>query len=193
MSVPSRDLIDSMDPSTASMVPRMRTVGGVCANAAVATAETMASEAINEANFGMVSSQVILSVRKHLTLCGIPCVLRTALASHRRRQAVAADADAVGLERTVRQLLHEGDHLGAGLEVRLVGGDVGDDRCLRRNQDFLLAVLVLDVQGVAVVTDHGLFHGRIGHAAVGLEIIGPRALAGAAHGFRKNMAPAPLF
>jgi hypothetical protein len=33
----------------------MRTVGGVCADAAVAIAEAMASEAINETNFGMMS------------------------------------------------------------------------------------------------------------------------------------------
>jgi hypothetical protein len=48
-------LIDSMEPSTASMVPRIRTVGGVCADAAVTTAETMASEAINETSFDMMS------------------------------------------------------------------------------------------------------------------------------------------
>ena len=45
MSVPSRDLIDSMAPSTASMVPRIRTVGGCCAHAAVPSTVTKASEA----------------------------------------------------------------------------------------------------------------------------------------------------
>ena len=40
MSVPSRDLIDSIEPSTASMVPRIRTVGGCCAHAAVRAAAT---------------------------------------------------------------------------------------------------------------------------------------------------------
>ena len=45
MSVPSRDLIDSVGRSTASMVPRMRTVGGCCAQAADPSRVTKASEA----------------------------------------------------------------------------------------------------------------------------------------------------
>src|SRR5215218_5718908 len=47
MSEPSRDLIDSTAPSTASMVPRIRTVGvgGCCAHAAAANRVTKANEA----------------------------------------------------------------------------------------------------------------------------------------------------
>src|SRR5512138_1333565 len=45
MSLPSRDLIDSSAPSTASRVPRMRTVCGCCAEADVPSRVTKASEA----------------------------------------------------------------------------------------------------------------------------------------------------
>src|SRR5207249_11868442 len=56
-----------------------------------------------------------------------------------------------------------------------------------RDQYFLLAVLELDQQRVAVIADHGLGYGGVGHAAVGAKIIGPRAFAGAAHRFRKHV------
>src|SRR5690349_10452132 len=49
MSVPSRDLIDRTGPSTASMVPRIRTVGvgGCCAQAVAANKVANVSEAAN--------------------------------------------------------------------------------------------------------------------------------------------------
>ena len=60
ISAPSRDLTVSTGPSTLSMVPRMRTVGGCCAEAADPNTVTSASEAstrgINEDIFGMVFS-----------------------------------------------------------------------------------------------------------------------------------------
>src|SRR5947207_15190840 len=58
MSVPSRDLIDSIGKSTASMVPRMRTVGGCCAQASVANRAARPSETASirghEEDFSMV-------------------------------------------------------------------------------------------------------------------------------------------
>ncbi len=58
MSVPSRDLTVSTAPSTLSMVPRMRTVGGCWAHAAELNTVTSASEAsargTNEDSFGMI-------------------------------------------------------------------------------------------------------------------------------------------
>ena len=48
--------------------------------------------------------------------------------SHRRCQAVAADTDAVGLKRAVRQLLHEGDDFCPGLQLGFVAGHEGHDR-----------------------------------------------------------------
>jgi hypothetical protein len=50
-SLPSRDLMLSVAPSTASMVPRMRTVGGCWADAAAT--KTTANNAVTEAIFRM--------------------------------------------------------------------------------------------------------------------------------------------
>src|SRR5438105_998480 len=63
--------------------------------------------------------------------------------SHRRGDAVAADIDAVGFERTVVLLRRaENDDLGAGFQLGLVADHEGHDRRLRRHHHFLLAVLV---------------------------------------------------
>jgi hypothetical protein len=60
MSAPSRDLTVSMEPSTLSMVPRMRTDGGCCAHVADPSTVTSASEAsrrgTNEDTFDMAFS-----------------------------------------------------------------------------------------------------------------------------------------
>src|SRR3954462_12254843 len=72
-------------------------------------------------------------------------------ASHRRREPVAADVDAGGFEGTVVLLGGaEDDELGARLHFALVRRDEGDDRRIRRHHDFLLAVLVLDQDVLAV-------------------------------------------
>src|SRR5665647_474010 len=59
ISAPSRAFTVSRDPSTASMVPRTRTVGGCCAHATPATTDIAVSEASSrrgssEDIFGMV-------------------------------------------------------------------------------------------------------------------------------------------
>src|SRR4051812_19590646 len=121
MSVPSRDLIISIAPSTLSMVPRMRTVGvgGCCAQAAVPTTDTVRTAAnargSSEEIFGMAfSSPRFVPVKaEHRHRGAIP---GRSAPSHRRGQAVAADADAVGLKTAVGQLFHEGDHLGTRLQ-----------------------------------------------------------------------------
>src|SRR5215203_5529782 len=75
-SVPSRVLMASVDPSTPSMVPRIRTVGagGCCAHAAVTTVVATASETINEANLGIGVPPGFLALRdKPHAIGGIPC------------------------------------------------------------------------------------------------------------------------
>src|ERR1700688_4165998 len=61
-SLPSRVLMLSVGPSTASMVPRIRTVGGCWAHAADASTVMSASDASargsNEDSFGMVLSSL---------------------------------------------------------------------------------------------------------------------------------------
>src|SRR6202163_5137799 len=49
MSVPSRDLIISMAPSTLSMVPRMRTGGGCCAHATDASTDDASTDNVSAA------------------------------------------------------------------------------------------------------------------------------------------------
>src|ERR1035441_4506386 len=156
MSAPSRDFTVSRGPSTASMVPRIRTVGGCWAHATDPSMDRAVSEAtstrgINAEIFGMaVSSQGLFRQRaKHRSSEAIP--RSVAPPSHRRRQPVAADGDAVGFERTVRQLFHEGDHLGAGLQLGFVGGNIGHNRRIGRDHDFLLAVLVFDGENVSLI------------------------------------------
>src|SRR5258705_7134105 len=78
-------------------------------------------------------------------------------ASHRRRDAVAADIDAGGLQRAVFLFAGaEDDDFRARLQLGFIAGDEGDDRRVRRHDDFLFAVLVLDQDVVAVVAHHGL-------------------------------------
>src|ERR1700734_3086947 len=107
------------------MVPRMRTVGGCCAHVADPSTVTSASEAstrgTNEDIFGMVFPSGILVERpvQGEYPAGMELFRKDAAATpiftqrrrgllHRRRQAIAADADAVGFEQAVRQLLHKG-------------------------------------------------------------------------------------
>src|ERR1700722_9326390 len=131
---PSRDLMVNSEPSTASMVPRMRTGGGCWAHATDPSTVMAIIEAIRR-----VSKEDIFMVspypefrdnsktpqRGGYSTASVRRRGRVIPALHRRRQPVAANADAVGLERTVRQQFHEGDHLGAGFQVGLVGGGVG--------------------------------------------------------------------
>src|SRR5712672_4404223 len=104
--------------------------------------------------------------RKHRGAEAIPWSARRAPSSHRRGESVEADADAVGFERTVRQPFQRGDHLGAGLQLGLVGGGIGHDRRIRWHNDFLLAILVFDQEGVTILARDALGHGRVGHGAV---------------------------
>src|SRR3981081_4516476 len=191
MSAPSRDLIIRLAPSTLSMVPRIRTVGGCCAHAEGPSTDMIVSEATsargsNEEIFGMALSLPIFPGKEWNTVAARLFLLplwekgRKPTLLHRRRQPGAADADAVGFVGTVRQLFHGRDHLGAGLQLGFVGGDIGHHRRFRRNHDFLLALLVFDQQGVTVIAGDGLGHRRIGHGAVGAQIERPRSLAGTA-------------
>src|SRR5579864_957857 len=101
-SLPSRVLMLSVLPSMPSMVPRMRTVGGCWAHALTANTDITASEAasargIHEAIFGMTSSLLMFMVELDRRTKRIP--RKTVLIPlHRRRQAIAADADAVGFK-----------------------------------------------------------------------------------------------
>src|SRR5258705_5326808 len=66
--VPSRDFTASWEPSTASMVPRIRTVGDCCAHAGpstdIAMSEAVSTRDINDEIFGMAASSLGFSPPK---------------------------------------------------------------------------------------------------------------------------------
>src|SRR5262249_31753598 len=102
--------------------------------------------------------------------------------SHGRRDAVAADRNGGGFEGAVVLLVGGSDEdLRAGLELALVTGDVGHDHRLRRDDDLLFSLLVLERDLVALHTFYHLRDGGVGHGAVGRQVPRPVALAGAAH------------
>src|SRR6516162_4879622 len=108
--------------------------------------------------------------------------------SHGRRDAVAADRDGGGFERAVVLLVGGSDEdLRAGLDLVLVTGDVGHDHRLRRDDDLLFSLLVLERDLVALHTFHHLRDGGVGHGAVGHQVPRPVTLAGAAHRLGEDM------
>src|SRR3979490_1320102 len=71
--------------------------------------------------------------------------------SHWWRDAVAADIDAGGFQGAVFFVYGaEYDDLGARLHLGLIDPHESDDRRIRRHYDFLLAVLVLDQDVLAI-------------------------------------------
>src|SRR5450631_960947 len=106
-----------------------------------------------------------------------------------RHDAIAADVDAVCLQRAVRLLgCCEHGEPRAHLEIVLVADLVTDDWCVRRNDDLLLAVLVFDHHRRAIDARDRCAGGRaIGHGAVRHGRIGPVTLAGAAHLFGEDV------
>src|SRR6516164_11139806 len=137
----------SVEPSTASIGPRRRTVCGCCANA-----DDTASPATRAAPASRRCVVLpMLFLRKKMAACRHHGTARLKQSgrgsphSHRRRDAVAADRDGGGFERAVVLLVGGSDEdLRAGLELVLVTGDVGHDHRLRRDDDLLFSLLVLE-------------------------------------------------
>src|SRR5262252_2321341 len=173
----------SVEPSTASIGPRTRTVCGCCANAdEAASAATKAAPASRRRVVLSMSSsekwlRAVTRERHAQNKAG-----RGSPRSHGRRNAVAADRDGGGFERAVVLLVGGSDEdLRAGLELALVTGDVGHDHRLRHNDDLLFPLLVLERDLVALHPFHHLRDGGVGHGAVGHQVPRPVTLAGAAH------------
>src|ERR1700761_6673939 len=106
---------------------------------------------------------------------------------HRRGDAVAADADAIGLERVALLGRTENNDLRARLELGLFTGDESHDRRIRRHHDFLLAVLVLDVDDLAVDAGNALRDGSVGHRGIRTQIPGTESFSRATHGLREDV------
>src|SRR5262245_55390433 len=163
----------SVEPSTASIGPRRRTVCGCCANAdeAASTAAKVAPASRRRVVLPMVFLQKWLRAvtrERHAqdkTARGSPHL-------HGRRDAVAPDGD--GFERAVVLLVGGSDEdLRAGLEFALVTGDVSHDHRLRHDHDLLFSLLVLERDLVALHPFHHLRDGGVGHGAVGHQVPRP--------------------
>src|SRR5215510_8891195 len=173
----------SVEPSTASIGPRRRTVCGCCANAdeAASTAAKVAPASRRRVVL------LMLFLRKWLRAVTRGRHAQDKAAgssphSHGRRDAVAADRNRGRLERAVVLLVGGGDEdLRAGLEFALVTGDVSHDHSLRHDHDLLFSLLVLERDLVALHPFHHLRDGGVGHGAVGHQVPRPMTLAGAAH------------
>src|SRR3954466_10323726 len=93
MSVPSRDLIESVGPSTASMVPRMRTVGAGCAAASEVNKDAASSDAAKRRVIGEA-------------VCGMAIPSRGRLADQSRRNTGNAELFQFMAPRTQRSAQH---------------------------------------------------------------------------------------
>src|SRR6266446_29173 len=179
----------SVEPSTASIGPRRRTVCGCCANAGD-TAST-ATKAAPASRRRVVLSMLFLRKWLRAVTKGRHAQDKAtggSPPSHGRRDAIAADRDGGGFERAVVLLVGGGDEdLRAGLELALVTGDVGHDHRLRHDDDLLFSLLVLERDLVALHPFHHLRDGGVGHGAVGHQVPRPMTLAGAAHRLGEDM------
>src|SRR5258708_34218014 len=112
---------------------------------------------------------------------GRPVEMFSQESSHRRRDAVAADIDPIGVHRAV-VFLHgaEDDDPCACFQFGLVARDECHDRRARRHHDFLFAVLVFHQDVLAVGALDRLGDGGIGHGRVGALIPWPEAFGRAA-------------
>src|SRR5215831_10316087 len=179
----------SVEPSTASIGPRRRTVCGCCANA-----DEAASAAIKAAPASRRRVVLPMLFLRKMAACRHPSTARTKQSwarltnSHGRRDAVAADRDGGGFQRAVVLLVGGSDEdLRAGLEFALVPGDVSHDHRLRHDHDLLFSLLVLERDLVALHPFHHLRDGGVGHGAVGRQVPRPMTLAGAAHRLREDV------
>src|SRR6516164_6947980 len=151
-STASPALTVSVEPSTAAIGPRRRTVCGCCANAdEVASAATKAAPASRRRVVLPMSFLRKIAACRHQRAARIKQSRARLTALHGRRDAVAADCDGGGFERAVVLLVGGSDEdLRAGLELALVTGDVGHDHRLRHDHDLLFPLLVLERDLVAL-------------------------------------------
>src|SRR5262245_1246998 len=175
----------SVAPSTASTGPRIRTV---CCAAAGKTASmpTRAAAASARCPILLIFPPLEAACRHdNGTRKTAEAAFRR---SHRRRETIAADRNRGRLERAVVLLVRAGNEdLGAGLELALVAGNVGHDHRLRRHDDFLFPLFILERDLVALHALDHLRHSGVGHGAVRHQVPRPMPLAGAAHRLRKDM------
>src|SRR5215468_4819076 len=190
---PSGALTVSTLPSKFSTVPLIRTVCGCCA-------KTCAPIAIRNAPARIRAVNVVMTFSRDVLLCCVekanarrPKPTRSRATgvepapSHRRRE-VAADVDRRREQRAVGLGLRgEDDDLRARLDLGLVARRISHDRRRRRNENLLLAVLVLDRDRLPIDAGHDGVDRGVGHGAPGLQVPLAEAFAGAALRFAEDM------
>src|SRR5262249_30711780 len=185
---PLRNLMSRTSPSTFSIWPRMRTGGGCWAKLAdVASSRAKAATPKTPRVIWFMSSSqnsctppIQDGARRN---ANVPCTLVHLCTA----SGVAANSDVGCLQRSVRLLLcGEDEDLDPRLEVALVAWLGSNDRRVRRNDDFLLLVLVLHSQHLAVDPGDCLRDRGIRHRALRPRIPRPVPLAGSALSLREN-------
>src|ERR1700730_3266594 len=150
-----------VEPSTAWIGPRIRTV--CCAKAVeAAKAASNATPATTRWALVFMSLPPEIPARRRDTSARLRIQTKQR-PSHRPHDSLMADRGGRSLERAIVLLGSRVDEdLGAGLELALVARNIGHDHGLRRHDDLLLAVLVLERDHVAVDALDHLRHGGVG-------------------------------
>jgi hypothetical protein len=105
---------------------------------------------------------------------------------HWRNDAVLTRGNEVGRERTIGFLVREQHDMGARHEQRTVADLEADDRHIRRDYNFLFAVLVFDGDR-ATIADDEIAYSAVRHRAVLTEVPRPMSVAAAAHAGREDV------
>src|SRR5438876_11572656 len=100
--------------------------------------------------------------------------------------AVLADDDAARRHGAIRLLYDGHKYAGAGGKQSALARDEGDDRYVPRHDDPVLAVLISQRERAAIGLVGRLGNGGIRHHALGRQVPGIVAFAGAASRFREN-------
>src|SRR5271155_3831461 len=127
---------------------------------------------------GMSATTSSLIFADSLLMASDPSVV----ALHRRREPILAEIHTCGLQCSIRLLRRRGDeYLGSRHEFTPVAHDIGDNRRIRRDDDLLLSVLVLQCERLPIDPGDRLLDVGVRHGALGPKI--PRAVpfTGAAH------------
>src|SRR5882757_3156595 len=176
---PSFDLIESVWPSTCSIMPRTRTV--VCANAATLASKS-AAPAASQIRPGIVKIIIASTFFNRPSSAPLPlCAGEGKSKSHRRRN-LAPDRYARRRQRAVAALrgARNEDH-GTGLELGFFTRRKRHDRGVLGHLELLFAFLVFEGEDLTLDLRHRLGDRRVGHGAFRHQIPAAMSLAGAAH------------
>src|SRR5512132_570188 len=162
----------SVEPSTASIGPRTRTVCCCWANVdEAASAASKAAPASRALVIPLIGPPKQRAARKGRHVGNQKRRWLTPI-SHRRHEAVTADIDTRRRQRPIWLLgCTVDDKVSTRLKLALVARSGGDNRRIGRNNHLLLPILVLDHDRRAIDGGYHRVHDRIGHGAARLLIV----------------------